>query len=535
MTVDPVSHLVNQLEIADSYRRHHNLKKWRDSWSRSSVTGALATSEIDIEALSQLAGAGCRVEIKIETERLNLSSTAENSPNFAVDSHGDWADAVVDDASGKLAPLAAANSDFRRLLTLLRELPANVTITVLKPSDQFEWVRTTEAFVNEFRRSGWLEFSRLFLRRNAAAGRVVVLEAGSASLCAPGLGIHGPDTWPDVPPRTKSRGDLSDTRTDAREGTPSPDSLLPLDLDGEQLAPVDEVLRATAGALAWLWLADAATMNDGTATVRFEGNRPLVTDLPPSPSGAAAPSVALWAWVVATPQPGRRHAAIQATTLQAESATDLYRRAGSILDTAVFLFSMSQSGLIQEALSARRAARDAAVAAARSSADRVRSAARSTVDRTLVVIGAGVGVVLANKGELIGRSVAIALLALAAGLIVGAALLAFHFELPGASRTLASFESEVDDYSEVLLPRELDAIRRLPSLVDGAAEIARARRVTGAIIAVAIVALVALTVVVVPESGDTTNSPTTTATTQTPTTSTSTTATTSALSSTTSP
>jgi hypothetical protein len=513
----PAGDLIRRLDLADAYRARHDLGAWEDFWSRSVASGHVTTSQVEVEALRRLAIAGCRIEVEIEIERLRLRATAESSQHFTVDVDGVWTDAVVDDAAAKVAPEVAAGNDLARLLTVVRESIAAVTITVLHLSTEFAWVRSVDALIHEFDRSGWLEFSRLVGPHASRTRRVVVLEAGEESLCSRGLLVHGPDVWPATRTWTDSYSEVRDLRPDAREGAPSPESLLPLESKGGQLGRIDEVLRATAGALSWLSLADVATVNDDRVTIRFEGNRPLVTDLPPSPPGDAAPSVALWRWVVAAAQPGRRHAAIQAITLQAERATDLYRRAGSILDTAEFLFSISQSGLVQEALVARRAGRDAAVAAGRAAADRVRSTARATVDRTLVVIAAGVGVVLANKGELIDRSDAIALLGLAAALVVGAALLAFHFELPGAVRTIASFDRELDEHSEVLAPKDVDAIRRLPSLLDGSAEITRARRVTAAIIAVAVLALGGLALVVVPRPDGTGRSPSTT-TTQTPTT-----------------
>jgi hypothetical protein len=251
-------------------------------------------------------------------------------------------------------------------------------------------------------------------------------------------------------------------------------------------------MEAVAGALAWLWTAEAVTVAGTIVTIRLTGNRPIEGELPACPAGYAVSSVDLWSWSTMSSQPARRQAVLQAATLQTEEPADLYTRAGSIHDTAEFLFSIAQSGLVQEALAARRAARDSAVAAGRSAADRARAAARSAVDRVLVVVGAGVGVVLANKGDIIDRPVAFGLLGLAAALAIGAGLLAFHLDLPSAARSVSLFKDELEQHAEVLSPRDIHAITELSSLQDGAAEVRRSRRASFVIIVIALLSLVVL-------------------------------------------
>ncbi len=137
-------------------------------------------------------------------------------------------------------------------------------------------------------------------------------------------------------------------------------------------------------------------------------------------------------------------------------------------------------------------ARDSAVSAGRSAADRAGTAARSAVDRVLVVVAAGVGLVLANKGDLITRPITLGLLGLAAALILGAGLLAFHLDLPAAARSVDLFRAELEQHAEVLVPRDIQTIAQLPSLVDGSEEVGRARAASMAIIGVAVLALLSL-------------------------------------------
>jgi len=419
-----------------------------------------------------------------------------------IEASGEWADAVQDDATVLTAAEAAAHNDMISVLAALPGVTADVTITLLGQDSVHSWVRVADAFVREFERTGWFGFAQLVAPTPGAASHVVVLDADDAVVRSEGMVVHGPRAWPASPPWT---GDVrvSSQEGDPRSGVPSPAAVMPIDGRGESLSAVAASLEAVAGALAWLWMADSVGVVGPVVTVRLAGNRPIEGELPECPVGYASRSVELWSWASLSTQPGRRHAVLQAVTLQAEEPKDLYIRASSILDTAQFLFSLSQSGLIQEALAARRSARDSAVSAGRSAADRAGAAARSAVDRVLVVVAAGVGLVLANKGELITRPITLGLLVLAAALILGAGLLVFHLDLPAAARSVDLFRAELEQHAEVLAPRDIQTIAQLPSLVDGSDEVGRARTASMAIIGVAALALLSLAGTVIAGQGPT--------------------------------
>jgi hypothetical protein len=461
----------------------------------------VATDVLDVEQLAQVAEAGCRVELDIEVDRLRVRASAESSRQFVIEATGEWSDAAKDDASASAGAEAAAINDLRTLLGAVRSVQATLTLTVQAPTGDLSWVRTTEALLQEYERSGWFTFAQLIAPPRAAVRHVVALDGHAEIVRASGLIVHGPDVWPADEVPNQPSDQTAPSPPDAREHSPTPDAVMPDRLSAPQnLAPVEAVLEAVAGALAWLWLANAATADEGRVTIRLDGSRSIGGELSACPPEHARASVDLWTWAAQTSQPGRRFAVNQAVTLQVESSADLFARAGSILDTAQFLYSLSQSGLVQEALAARRSARDAAVDAGRGAADRARAAARSAVDRVLVVVGAGVGVVLANKGQLIDRPIGLGLLGLALALTIGAALLVFHLDLPGAARSVELFLDELEQHAEVLSRRDIDAIRQLPSLRDGTAEVERSRRASAAIVGVAIVTLLALAALLL--SGD---------------------------------
>lgn len=496
------------------------LGQWEDSWSRSSVGGDVTTDGVDVATLQGLAAAGCRVALGIEVERLRVRALAEGSSQFMIEVSGEWTDAAEDDASAAVAGDAAVRHDLAALLRALPAVPVNLSLTILGQDAGQSWVRTTKAFVDEFERAGWFGFAQLLLPTVGRANRVLILDADDSQVTGMEVAVHGPNVWPIFDAGSDEHRVVcrdGDPRVDA----PVPTAVMPLDQIGTRLASAATVMEAVAGALAWLWIADTVTVEGTGITVRLTGNRPIDGELPACPADYAASSVDLWSWSALSSQPARRQATRQAATLQAEEPADLYTRAGSIHDTAEFLFSLAQSGLVQEALAARRAARDSAVTAGRSAADRARAAARSAVDRVLVVVGAGIGVVLANKGDIIDRPVAFGLLGLAAALTIGAGLLAHHLDLPGAARSVALFKEELEQHAEVLSPRDIDAISELPSLQDGAAEVERSRRASFVIIGVALVSLVVLGVAIAGgHSATNGRSPTTATTTVQPTSST---------------
>lgn len=493
MSEEFLRRLVDRADQAEHLRSDFALGPWEDGWCRSSASGLVLSGMLDVQALAELAAVGCRVELLVELERLRVRALAEGSPNFTVEASGEWSDAASDEPQAALAADAASRNDVPAVISALPEVEVRVTMTIVGTQPGVQWVRTAAAFVSEYDQSGWHGFSVLLAPSVGFPNHVVVLDGLDAEVRAAGLAVHGPAQWPRVDAWSIEPEAVAD---DARSELPLPSALMPREVVGNQLAGIAETLQRCAGALAWAWLADTLTVQGDSVTVRLAGNKPIAGALPDCPPADAGASVGLWEWTTAAPQPARRSAVAQAVSLQSDVPSDLYRRAQSIHDTAQFLYALSQSTLVQEALAARRAARDAAVAAGRSAADRARSAARAAVDRVLVVIAAGVGVVLANKGDLINESVALGLIGLAAALTLGAALIAFHLDLPGAARVVKVFRSETEVTAEVLSPRDIEAINSLPSLDDGVAEVKRARRAAFAIVVVAAAALAGLAIAV---------------------------------------
>jgi len=491
--------LAQAFDRANEIREALSLGEWTHDWSRSSCSGQTISGTLQTGQLKSLAALGCRVSVRLDTERLHVTAMADRSPIFAIDADGEFADVAHDPSAATAAAEAAAGRNLQRLFEVLADLEVEIELTVLGV-EGLAWTANSQTLIDLYGHSGWLAFAAL-VRPAVDTGRLVILDAEKDEVRCPGWVIHGPNSWPEKSQLPTMQTLTTGSETDFRVDYPAPSTLLPLHVSDPLLAVAD-VLRSTAAPLALLGLADSAHKRDGDVSATFHGNRPLVVEVTPAPPESASPCVDLWEWVAEGSHPGRRHAAVQAITMQVETADDFYRRAGVIRDTSQFLFAVSQSGLVQEAIAARRGARDSAISAARSAAERARSSARAAVDRALVVMGAGVGIVLANRGGLIDRPVAVALLVLASVLVVGAGVLAFLFELPGAAGALKSFRDDLEHQTEVLTRRDVEQIGDLPSLLDAQRDIKRAKRAVWAIVSLAAVALAILFVVLFSNVGD---------------------------------
>jgi hypothetical protein len=497
VTANAAGLLVELLHDVELVRAAHNLSSWEDGWCLSRTSGTINASSVDVALLVGFASRGCLISVAIG-ERL-VRATAQSASQFSIEASGAWTDVAPDEIAAAAAEQAVGTNDLPGLLHALPNVSVELSITVR--AEDIDWVRTTGVLADELERSGWFGFATLVAPVGPGYRHIVALDGARSSIHTARIVVHGPDLWPPDEP-SKVVPTSTPTPQDVRSTAPSPAAFQPEKVDGSDLTIVEGLLQNVAGALAWFWLADSAIVGevDNSITIYVAGSRPIRGVLEACPPAFAPAAVDLWKWANAY-GPAARAATIQAATLQAESVSDLYQRAGTITETAQFLYSVAQSGLVQEALASRRAARDAAVSVGRSAADRARAAARSAVDRVLVVIAGAIGVVLANKGDLIDRSVAFALVLLAVALTIGAALLAFHLDLPGAARGVEIFTTELNEHVDLLLQSDVEAISRLPSLSDGTAEVKRARRACWAIIGTALGAFAVLALVLLLADG----------------------------------
>ena len=482
--------LLGTIVKVEALRELYGFGEWDDGWCRCSLVGEATAGLFDTSTLQELAESGCRVELSLEEDLLHVTAVAEGSRAFAIISNDEWAEVAEDNQAVTAATDATARNDLTAMLLAVPRVPFKLKITVLGKDLGCPWMRERRTFVREYEENGWFEFAEMIAPASSSWNNIVILNASDSFVVAGEIVIFGPQAeLPEPSPLHEVRP--TDRPGDSRSNAPLPSSLLPTKLFGTELEDIQLILSTIAGNLVCAWLADTVSVDGPRVTVRLEGNRPIQGFVPECPPEYAVTSVNLWNWTAVASQPGRRHAVLQATTLQIDDLKDLYQRSGSILDTGQFLFSIAQSGLVQEALAARRAARDAALLAGSAAGDQARAGARSAVDRVLVVIGAAIGIVFANEGGLIDRPVAFGLLGLAAALAIGALLMALHLDLPGAEASVEVFKNDLETRTEVLMPGDIDSIRRLPSLTKGIEDVARARK---ACFVIAISALLSIAV-----------------------------------------
>jgi hypothetical protein len=486
--------LLGTIEKVEALRGLFGFGEWDDGWCRCSLVGEATAGHFDASTLQELSERGCRVELCVEADRLRVTAVAEGSRAFAIISNDEWAEVAEDDQAVTAATGATARNDLIAMLLAVPNVQFKLKISVLGKDLDHPWVRERRTLVREYQRIGWFEFAAMIAPASSGWNKIVIMDASDSFLVAGQIVIFGVRAeLPEMSPLNEVRPTVSPG--DCRCNSPLPSSLLPTLLFGSELEDVQLILGTIAGNLACVWLADSVSVESRGVTVKLQGNRPIQGLVPECPPAIATDSVKLWNWTAAESQPGQRHAVLQAITLQIDDLKDLYPRSGSILDTAQFLFSIAQSGLVQEALAARRAARDAALQAGNAAGDQARASARSAVDRVLVVIGAAIGIVFANEGGLIDRPVAFGLLGLAAALTTGALLMALHLDLPGAEASVVVFKNDLEIRTEVLMPGDIESIKRLPSLTKGLEDVARARRAcfviaTSALLSIAITAAV---------------------------------------------
>jgi hypothetical protein len=485
---------------------------WSDRWCASTRQGYTTASALGATALTDVVAAACDVELRAQAGSWKLRADAA-SGRWEVRSTGEWEDVAADDEAVEQGRLGVQDNDIVAVLTAIPDGTQIDVVLRVQPGDEgLSWVRTRQA-LTDILEGRWRDAATLLGEMRAPRHLVIADYVGVDQLRCPGLVIHGLEVWPEDPadcsaPPAADAGWRS--RNDDLLPT-VPTSIIPMGVAPTAFSNVDLALRQVAGALSW-WPLMLDSSSDGAPAVRIAGDRVVTGAIEPCPPEAAQASVDLWSWASGGAGSVRWQAVERTAALQVRTVDELYLRAASILRTAKFLVTVAESDLIQEALSARRDARSAAIAAARTAADRARATVRSTVDRVLVAIAGGVAIVLANRGALVGDTVAYLLVALVAAIAIAAAGLALGVEIPGARRGLAAFRKELPTY-EVLSTEDAAAIEGLPSLTDAEAEIDIARRSVWVLMFLTLLVVVGLSVGVSatePASTDPTPAPSTT-------------------------
>jgi hypothetical protein len=73
MSEELVGRLAERVKQADLVRAELSLAEWDDGWCYSRSSGVVASSQVPVGALENLATLGCRVEVRIEEGTLRVA------------------------------------------------------------------------------------------------------------------------------------------------------------------------------------------------------------------------------------------------------------------------------------------------------------------------------------------------------------------------------------------------------------------------------------------------------------------------------
>ncbi len=381
---------------------------------------------------------------------------------------GDVADldrlASLDDAAGSLALLPDGTG-------------CTVELVLKPPPGGAHWAPSTDGLRARLCDGRWAATLLQLTGDTTRPAVVVVQDAGTDTLLAPGFAVAGPDAPPD-PPYTGDRPTPPYRTNGPRAGRPplpAPYDLTARPGPAGTLEPLREPLDAAARACCWYWLAPHAEITSTAVHVRYDGVRTVELDLLPYAAAGTDQETALYRWASAADDPARDDAVQQAITFAVRDDADLPGAAGPVLRTARSLHELAGRGLVAEALAARRAARDAAVTAARAAAQAARDVAAKSVERTLALLLAGGLALLANGQRLLTPGAARAFVLAAGALALAALVVAERVELRSGHDLLDAFQTDAVLYREALSEDDLAALRGLSALTAAASDLQRSR------------------------------------------------------------
>jgi hypothetical protein len=451
---------------------------YEDRLDRSSLRGDVPVADLDYDDLRAFADDGNRFSIEITEGDWTALISGDGPTPFVVDANGEWSDAFADSASIDRAADAAVHDPRQFLLECGHLNIADTRVTLLNKDPDFHWIRVANALSEHGRRDTWYGLA-LLIFRSADRQRLIVQDSSSDSIECGNITIHGPDVFPDmkvVAPPTPVEYAAA-WFDDSRRNMPPPTWFGTLNQEG--LEDTGRVMNGIAEGLCWLWLATGLDGDPSSSDdVRIEFDVPTTSSVvirAEPRDGRPVDTLNLWEWVTSSPDPLRREAFQQAVGLSVHAPDELTKRVSQIESAARYLLKVAQGTLVAEVLSSRRAAREAALAMARSVANDARTIGRATFDRAIVQVAAAIGILLANKGNLVNQNVATWLFGAVFALLIATALTAFCFEFRGADAAISTFDLDLESWHEVLSNDDIEEIKGLSSVKDARVQLRRAR------------------------------------------------------------
>jgi hypothetical protein len=259
-------------------------------------------------------------------------------------------------------------------------------------------------------------------------------------------------------------------------------------------------MRGSVGALTVAWLATDFDREQSQVRVGFSGSR-LFDCTPAAFANGQQDAVqadALWRFATLTRDGLRREAVEGALVEEVRYAAKFDIDMKAVENRARRLLHLAEQGRMSEALRTLRSSRQAALDTARAVAAATHGAARSAEDRVFVQLLATTGVVTAYLADAIDPPVAVGLVLAVLVLTAGIYYVAFHSEYPRAEAIHEGFDDDLGEVADTLPDEDIEAIRKLPSLVKAKEQIPKSKRTVKRVLWVPVlVCIIAIVVVVV--------------------------------------
>ncbi|MDY7096285.1 MAG: hypothetical protein SX243_25190 [Acidobacteriota bacterium] len=432
---------------------------------------------------------------------------------------GSWEESGLPKSRAAAVAAAERNGPWELLEALgSAVVEAEIKVRNLAAESGFYWIRERDALRAEYL-GGTRWITLLYAAPpSSERPRLIVHDLSEGYVCARGLCVHGrgvedgdlpsaPPARPDgesrhTPTEDTPSDDLreeaaSDSQVlrqarvyadewlqDDRRALPPPFLLEPVAChagaaDPEFLRKVQEWMHRAAQALTWIWLAETAAIGDGAVRFAWEGAAEVELRALDATPFAAEPeatrdAIRLWKMAVATEDDLRHESVHQAIEAIVRDPEDLQKAAVPVLRRARFVLKIAEENRTGEAMATLRAARQAAVEAASTIAAATRGAARSVVDRVFAAVVSALGVLLANKGDLINDDMAFWLLGAAGAVVAATWVIVYFVDYPDAEALHTAATRDLQRYRDLLDQTELEELT-LGSLATAKKQLHRSR------------------------------------------------------------
>lgn len=260
------------------------------------------------------------------------------------------------------------------------------------------------------------------------------------------------------------RGGVSDSKHIS--GLITPESLVPISNNSQQLAPLRLCLLRIAAANAWAEIATDSTFGRTEASLEFFGLQRTKYAIPSTGPDVdeqeCRETVALWAWVT-TPDKSDRLMAVR-QVLSLHSAEAPWTGAADVRQAAEPIFLALRSDAVAEVLRGQREVKAMAIATAQQTAALTTGMVKGAIERALASLLAIGGVVVASSTDAVGAALADQLRSLLSLALIGLALWSVCLESPQIFGVGRAFARDLPLFNQLLPAEDREQVLQMAAL-----------------------------------------------------------------------